>query len=303
MSPSPLTPRAPGRRIRGGALIGASALAFLAACTSRTPEPADALASAAFALSSAETLLDLAPDGRSALVGLPHPVPPDADPMRLLDVSWRTARGATPLTLGPVRDARFIAADRAVFVDEASRLLVAALPSGEPVVLDAPVEAGLDFAPACGCVVYMRGESPFAEPAIVTLASGESRAFAEEFAPAWLPTLAPDGRSVLLVSARTGVPAFWRLPLDGGPARQLTNVGAADPLRLTPFPEGPARPVHAGTLVLFESQGRVHALGLDDGVVRWSRPALGTPRVVSGRVRFDGSPRTFSPDALLRGPP
>lgn len=276
-------------------------LVLLAGCTSRPDESLDEIAAMAQPLSAHERVLDVSPDGRGALVGVARPVPADADPMLVLDVVWRRPDRAQPLPW-PLRDARFVAADRAVIVDPDSRLLLADLARGTTQLLDAPVAAGLDFASACRCVAYMRGESPETAPAIVRLDTFETRTLDGEFAPAWLPALAPDGQSLVLTSARTGVPAIWRLPLDGGAAAQLTNVGAADPLRLAPFPEGVDRPVHTGDLVLFRFRGAVVATGLD-GTVRWTKDALGAPRRVGDRVGFDGARGSFSSDALRRGPP
>jgi serine/threonine protein kinase/Tol biopolymer transport system component len=44
------------------------------------------------------------------------------------------------------------------------------------------------------------------------------------------PAVAPDGRYILFLSTRTGIPHIWRMDLDGGNPRQLTNAaGEQDP--------------------------------------------------------------------------
>ena len=39
------------------------------------------------------------------------------------------------------------------------------------------------------------------------------------------PLFTPDDRAVIFVSGRGGLASLWRAPIEGGPARQLTNVG------------------------------------------------------------------------------
>src|SRR5262249_41764438 len=45
------------------------------------------------------------------------------------------------------------------------------------------------------------------------------------------PRWAPDGKSTLFVSTRSGTPQLWLIAVDGGEARQLTHVstGVSDP--------------------------------------------------------------------------
>ena len=40
------------------------------------------------------------------------------------------------------------------------------------------------------------------------------------------PSVSPDGRYVVFVSNRTGTDHIWRIDIDGGNARQLTNGDA-----------------------------------------------------------------------------
>jgi len=106
------------------------------------------------------------------------------------------------------------------------------------------------------------------------LRDGSLREMAPGLVPAWCPTLAGDGREVIVVASPEGTPGLWRLRDDAPPSPWTVPAG-------TPLPTGPSAPVVFGDALVYESDGALHALGFD-GARRRTHPALGLPVLVAG---------------------
>lgn len=250
----------------------------------------------------ATRLLDRSDDGRRELLGTPLPAPEDADALLVHQVEYRVDGRVQPWPHPvPIQDARFLPDGTVAAVDAEAKLVIVNPATAEVQLLAEEVSAGLDASAACGCLVSLTGGYPAGTLTVRELKTREVRLAHDGFAPAWSPVLSPKGDSLVVVSSRSGLPALWLVPLDGSPPRILTNA-AADPARpddLVPFPEEPDRPVWTGDLLVFRTRGAVHAIGLD-GRVRWSRPALGVPRLNPGGESISFGSRQFPVRELLR---
>lgn len=181
--------------------------------------------------------------------------------------------------LGRYRDARFVPgrADALLVIDEENRLL--RIDGGHRrEVLDHDAQPGFDVSAACGCVVFVRGQGNGSQIVRVGVGGGAPDVIASEQGAAWLPVVSPAGDEVAFLSDRTGFGSWWIVSLKGGAPRQITNLNARSISDLAPAPEGPDRPVWAGSWLVFEHDGVTHAVSVSDGKAAWSRAGLGAPR-------------------------
>lgn len=255
-------------------------LVFAAACAREparpAPRPAAQLLPTLALRAEGEVVLDLSARG-DALVARPLPVPEDSDADRALSVRWLSREGARPWRFAaePVLDARFVPGGGALLVlTTRHELLRLDAPDAAPRALDANVYGPLSLDPLGRAAVYTRGEPPELEVIRADLRDGTLRAMAPGLAPAWCPTLSDDGREVIAVASPDGAPGLWRLRDDAPPAPFAVPAGTA-------LPTGPSAPVVFGDALVYESDGALHALGLD-GTRRRTLPALGLPVRVAG---------------------
>jgi Tol biopolymer transport system component len=57
-------------------------------------------------------------------------------------------------------------------------------------------------------------------------AGGEIKQVTFDPSPDWRPSVSPNGQQVAFYAYRTGVRELWRMPVNGGPAKQLTFGGS-----------------------------------------------------------------------------
>ena len=229
----------------------ASLALLLVACSDPAPATQAPLTQApAITLAPGEVLLDVRGDDR--IVGQLEPVPPNADPDRVL-----VARGAG-LDGRRVLDARFVGDDLVVL--DADHTLRLVTDDGET-VLDTQAEAPRSV--AAGAVAYGRGEMPDFEVVRAVPSTGELRALAPQVRPAWSPALSPDGLEVVFVTSIAGSPQLYR---------EGRTLDAAR------FPTMPSAPLWDGDRLVFEDEQGLALVDLRTGAVLGSDPALREPR-------------------------
>lgn len=78
-----------------------------------------------------------------------------------------------------------------------------------------------------------------------------------------------DGSTVVFVSGRSGVASLWRVDVDGGGLRQLTNRGQRPGHLDAAFVPPPARAMRevSGALVYDDGSGRLWRVDAAAGVV------------------------------------
>lgn len=89
-----------------------------------------------------------------------------------------------------------------------------------------------------------------------------------------------DGLAVVFVSGRSGVASLWRVDVDGGGLRQLTNAGLRPGHLDERFVPTPARTMSAddGAVTYDDGSGRVWRVDLARGTATSTRPAAAGPR-------------------------
>ena len=191
--------------------------------------------------------LDQRADG-ARIVGRLEPVPPNADPDRVLVIQLLRDGASIAQELAPgldgmrVVDARFVG-DAVVTIGADHVLRVHA--GGRTAELDSHAYEPLSVAGTA--VAYVRGELPFFEVARADVATGAVVAVTQGMAPAWSPALTPDGRAIVFVSGAEGSPRFYRI--DG------TGTRALPPTARTP--SSPIAPrFEDGLLVFHDEQGQ-----------------------------------------------
>jgi hypothetical protein len=232
-----------------------------------------ALALIAPAVGAAQSLV-LDADGARTLVATPRPAPPGTDLPLRLSVELRRARMRVPSALDAEmwRFARLLPGERFLGVTPSGELWLSGLADGPDtpaVFVDEGVTGAVSSSPDGRHLVYCRGDGPDAE--VFRADDGRVRPVTTHMAPVWSPAISPDGRSVVFVSAASGVPALYRVDADGSP-RQLTNVGVrARPgvvPALAPYPDALTPPLLGREVIVFESRGAVHVLAADGRPLR-----------------------------------
>ncbi|MBI4704811.1 MAG: peptidoglycan DD-metalloendopeptidase family protein [Deltaproteobacteria bacterium] len=183
-------------------------------------------------------VLSVGPAGE-VLYGRPIlPARPDADPAFQAELLPPGA-AARPVPVGtePLIDAAVCArADGAAAIVTARGELLLWRPDAAPVALDREVSSGLSCSARGDRLAYAKGMAPELDVYVVDLGAGGpgaaappalGRAVAPHPAPDYLPALSADGREVLFVSSRTGIPALWVAPAGGGEPRQITKPRGA----------------------------------------------------------------------------
>jgi hypothetical protein len=258
---------------------------MLTACSpERAPTPPARLAPLS-ARAADELVLDVSARG-DVLLGRVLPVPAQSDADRTLRVRMVTSNGQRRWGFGdtPVIEARFVPRGEALLVITTTHELVRLDgPEAAPRVIDQHVFGPLSLDALGRAAVYTRGEMPELQVVRADLATGETRALAPSLVPAWCPTLAGDGREVITVASPEGTPGLWRIRPDAPPARWDLPADTA-------LPTGPSAPVVFGDMLVYESDGALHALGFD-GTRRRSLPGVGLP------VLTVGSPALLAHDA------
>ena len=201
-----------------------------------------ALEAAAPAREAGELLLDARADG-AALFGTELPPLPNADHDRVL------ALRASGLALADTHalDARFFG--EGVLVLRRDHRLVYVQGEQER-VLDEGVEGPLSVSGEH--VAYVKGEMPFFEVAVATLAG--ARVVTQGMAPAWNPTL--EGERLVFVSGAEGEPALHEMPRDGGAPHALPGARV---------PSGPSAARLRGDTLTFEDEAGVVSVDLRTG--------------------------------------
>lgn len=178
--------------------------------------------------------------------GVLTPPVPDSDQPRVLRLT--TAAGSLPVG-SLVTDARWVG-DTAVAVDAGGRLR---LHDGSDQLLDENVAVPL--AVRGSTVAYVRGEMPELEVVSIDLRTGVPVELTQGYAPAWNPTIGPDG-DVVFVSGRSGFAELYRVVAGSEPELVDVSVRQSFPSSLTP-------PLYDGrTLVFQDESGREHLLEL-----------------------------------------
>ncbi len=233
---------------------------------------------ASVALDPGATLLDLDAAAGRALVGLATPAPVDADPLLLMRVRYldRGEPQEWPLHDQVLRYAGLLPGGGFIATLANGTLLEVPAGGGPPRRLDTEVMGAVAVSRTGRFVVYCRGQAPELEVWRFDLERGESTPITRDMAPTWSPGVSPDGQTVFFASARSGVPALWRVALGPGPGHgddpvQLNNLGA-DPLgMLEPTPEGVTATVVTPDAVIFD--GRSGSVRLDwSGAMQETRP-------------------------------
>ena len=210
-------------------------------------------------------------DGARMLVGRPLPAPDRADPALRMRVTLLVDGRPTawPIAGTPVASAR-LAGARALVVTPGGELLEVPLAGGAPHAVDTRVTGPLGATPDGSAVVYCKGDMPDFE--VWRRDRGAApRPLTADMAPTWSPTISADGRTVVFVSSRSGVPALWRT--DGaGPPRQLTSREVvSEPGRAPaaePFPAALTAPVMIGDRLAFEAHAGVYVVTLEGAPTR-----------------------------------
>lgn len=205
---------------------------------------------AAVGLDPGATLLDLDVHSGRALVGEATPAPADADPLLLMRVSYLVG-GITrdwPLAREELQHARLLPDGGLVATLANGTLLEVPADGTQPVRLDTGLIGPVAVSPDGRYLAYCQGQVPDLEVWRFDRQLGTASPVTVDMAPAWSPGVSPDGATVFFASARSGVPALWRV--DGSdPPRQLTNIGA-DPM-------GPLQPTPAGVTATVVTTDRV----------------------------------------------
>ena len=263
---------------------------------------------------AAQTIV-LDAEGARMLLATPRAAPMGTDPVLRLAVGLRRA-GAPARSALDARDwsfARLLPNDRFLGVTPEGHLWIAALSPGEPpsdavrthsapvdgVRVDTSVEGAVGSSPDGRHLVYCRGVSPDLE--VFRADDGRVRSVTSDMAPVWSPAISADGRSVVFVSAQTGVPALYRIDADG-PPRQLNNVGVrARPgvvPSLSPTPDALTPPLLSDEHIVFESRGAVHILDARGRPVRTVTNATSPVWLTVGRTLGVFRPGSSSPESI-----
>ena len=229
--------------------------------------------------SAAAEVLVLDAQGDRALVGTPLPAPEAADPAFRMRV--RLERGGqavrTSLDAQDWSFARLLPGDRFLGVTPDRRLVIGPLGKGKLRVVDTGVEGAVAASPDGRHLAYCKGLAPVLE--VFRADDGRVTAVTSGFSPAWSPAISADGQVVAFVSARSGVPAIYRVQGGAAPV-QLTNVGLRPQPgvvpTLAPFPDGMTAPLVSASHLVFESGGAVHVLDAAGRPLRML-PGLGAP--------------------------
>lgn len=247
---------------------------------------------------SASEVLVLDAQADRVLLGTPRPAPEAADPVFRMQV--RVERGgrrvATALESQDWSFARLLPGERFLAVTPERTLVVGSLGGRKSKlqVIDAGVEGAVAASPDGRHLAYCKGDAPALE--VWRADDGRAAAVTSGFSPAWSPAISADGRVITFVSARSGVPAIYRVEGGGAPV-QLTNVGVrVEPgvvPALQPFPEGMTAPLVSATHLVFEARGAVHVLDAAGRPLRMI-PGVGTPVWVEAGRRI-GVFRSGSP--------
>lgn len=206
----------------------------------------------------AERVLDRRADG-ARIAGNLEPVPPNADPERVLVIRTSGLSPAIAAQLDGTRvvDARFVGdAVATIGPDHVLRLHT---PAG---VSELDREAYAPMSVAGARIAYVRGEMPFFEVAQADITTGAAIALTTNMAPAWSPALAPDGETVVFVSGAGGSPRLYRIA-GGGAPEALPETART--------PSSPIAPRFEGDLLVFEDEQGTAWLDLEQGrIVRTS---------------------------------
>lgn len=266
---------------------------LLSACSQeRAPAPVARLAPRS-ARAADELVLDVSAGG-DALLARVLPAPENSDADRTLRVRLVTSNGQRRWRFGDaaVIEARFVPRSEALLVITTTHELVRLDgPEAAPRVIDQRVFGPLSLDALGRAVVYTRGEMPELQVVRADLATGETRALAPTLVPAWCPTLAGDGREVITVASPEGTPGLWRIRPDAPPARWELPADTA-------LPTGPSAPVVFGDMLVYESDGALHALGFD-GVRRRALPGVSLPVLTVGAPALLAHDARHQPVTLL----
>ena len=192
--------------------------------------------------------------------------------------------GSQPIAIGDealIDAALSPAPGHAVAIVTAAGKLLLWRPDGESAVLDRAAKPGLSFSADGSKLAYAKGVAPELDVYIVDLPSRggaaertarqhsgsdrgaelrSARQITQHDGPDYLPALSRDGRRVLFVSSRRGLPSLWLTTSDGSEPRQVTP-GAHDPARpaaarRVSSPDGRAAPLWGkGFIVFFDGKG------------------------------------------------
>lgn len=169
-------------------------------------------------------ILDWAP-GRGVIMGLvTRPGRRDSGDPGVMMVA-RLGGTQTPATDAFVKDALFGPASSMFYLDLSGRLWHAE--ANRRTLIDDRVWRGASLSPDGRLLVYVRETRPFfTEIRLYDLdTSYRRRTLVAGPAVNDRPAFTSDGSSVVYVSGQTSVASLWTVPVSGGPAAQVTNVG------------------------------------------------------------------------------
>lgn len=243
----------------------------------------------AFPLAARAQKVVLDADGDRVLIGEILPAAPNSDPALKLQLHLEQGgRRLTSALDGRVLSfARLLPGGRFLGVTPEGRLFSAKLKDGsDEKTIDERVQGAVSASPDGRHLAYCKADG---EDRIEVFRADDGRPsrVTTEMQPTWSPAVSPDGRTVVFVSARTGVPALWQVRA-AGPARQLTNVGVVSrpgvtPV-LSPFPDALTAPLVAKDRIVFEARGAVHLLDGNGKPLRILEGAVSPTWVKSGRT-------------------
>ena len=263
-------------------------------------DKASDVAAAVGKLAPGEELLDAAGDGR-LVAGRRRAAPAQTSAWLTFDAWLLDGLGnRTPLPLpeGVAQEARFSprAGGPLALIDRQGGLWIWDGGQGPARLVDHHVLPGLGWSADGQALAYVQGEVPELTLRVYRLGEERHETVVAPGPPLALPTFSPDGAELVFASAREGVPALYRVRIDGTGLvrftnRSLTPQAFQSGLRGLPMPEGRRPPLWLAALLVFEAEGGVYAVDAIRGTLRWRIAGVDWPHLgPRGLVVRQGGP-------------